>query len=286
MRELNYQLMELCARCREGSRSTQVTRSRILALIANQLLELGYPIKTARALKPKHVIALIEHWKNSDLKPGTIKNRMTAVRWWAEKVDKKRMVSETNDSYGIERRTMFNGNKAGYLDLKQVARIDCAYVRMSLRLMAAFGLRREEAIKIVPAMADKGDRLVLKDTWCKGKRSREIEISTARQRALLNEAKELATDGAMIPVGSRYKDQMKRFENATLGVGIVNPHGLRHAYAQWLYKLKTGMPARAAGGPSIKDMTPEQREIHEWGRLMVSQALGHARPEITIAYGI
>ena len=45
-------------------------------------------------------------------------------------------------------------------------RTPCA--RMSLRLQAAFGLRREASIKIVPAWADRGDTLVLKDSWNKG----------------------------------------------------------------------------------------------------------------------
>jgi hypothetical protein len=35
---------------------------------------------------------------------------------------------------------------------------------MSLRLQAELGLRREESIKIVPKWADRGDRLVLKDS--------------------------------------------------------------------------------------------------------------------------
>ena len=50
---------------------------------------------------------------------------------------------------------------------------------MSLQLQAAFGLRRGESIKIRPAWADRGDTLVLKDTWTKGGRAREIPTATA-----------------------------------------------------------------------------------------------------------
>ena len=42
MRDLNYQLKQLCRHCREGSHSTQAKRERMLTLIANQLHELGY----------------------------------------------------------------------------------------------------------------------------------------------------------------------------------------------------------------------------------------------------
>ena len=42
---------------------------------------------------------------------------------------------------------------------------------MSLRLQAAFGLRRGESIKIRPEWADRGDRLALKDYLDQGRAS-------------------------------------------------------------------------------------------------------------------
>ena len=41
MKDLNYQLSELCRDNRDGGFSTQATRSRMLDLIANQLQELA-----------------------------------------------------------------------------------------------------------------------------------------------------------------------------------------------------------------------------------------------------
>jgi integrase len=67
---------------------------------------------------------------------------------------------------------------------------------MSLRLQAAFGLRREEAIKIQPRWADRGDHLQLKASWTKGGRERTVPIRTAAQRALLEQAKQLAGSGS------------------------------------------------------------------------------------------
>ena len=81
MRDLNYQLKKLCRQCREGSYATQVKRERMLTLIANQLHQIGYRKMTDRSLKPKHVEALVEHWFAQDLAIGTIKNRMTVIRW-------------------------------------------------------------------------------------------------------------------------------------------------------------------------------------------------------------
>jgi hypothetical protein len=58
VRELNYQLKQLCRRNRDGSYRTQADRERQLTLIANQLHALGYRRMNARSLKPKHVEAL------------------------------------------------------------------------------------------------------------------------------------------------------------------------------------------------------------------------------------
>ncbi|MCO5102198.1 MAG: hypothetical protein M9885_15120 [Burkholderiaceae bacterium] len=60
MRDLNYQLKQLCQRNRGGSFATQRDRGRVLDLVANQLRELGYRHMDAASLNPKHVQRLIE----------------------------------------------------------------------------------------------------------------------------------------------------------------------------------------------------------------------------------
>jgi hypothetical protein len=69
VRELNYQLKQLCRRNRDGSYRTQADRERQLTLIANQLQALGYRKMNAQSLKPKHVEALVKHWQ------GELSNR-------------------------------------------------------------------------------------------------------------------------------------------------------------------------------------------------------------------
>jgi hypothetical protein len=61
-------------------------------------------------------------------------------------------------------------------------------------------------------------------------------------------------------------------------------HGLRHAYAQERYRELTGWPAPAAGGPTVKALTAEQRTIDRQARLTISQELGHEREQITSIY--
>ena len=83
MRDLNYDLKQLCRRNRDGSYATQADREHILDLIADQLHEKGFRHMDAHSLKPKHVEQLVERWLAENLSPGTMKNRMTALRWWA-----------------------------------------------------------------------------------------------------------------------------------------------------------------------------------------------------------
>ena len=151
---------------RDGSYATQRDREHSLALVATQLYELGYRHMDAASLKPKHVEALVECWKAEDLAIGTMKNRMAELRWWAEKIGKQNVLARDNDHYGIgKRQYVTNISKARELVAAELAKVTDAYTQMSLRLQAAFGLRRAESIKICPDWADLGDRLVLKGSW-------------------------------------------------------------------------------------------------------------------------
>ena len=170
--DLNYQLKELCEQNRDGSYATQAQRRWILDLIANQRHELGFRQLDQHSLKPKHVEALVKRWRDKGLAVATIKNRMAAVRWWARKVNRQNVIERTNDRYGIPHRQFVSGeSKAKSVNTEALDKVRDEYVRMSLELQQAFGLRREEAIKFIPSYADRGDTLVLKDTWTKARRA-------------------------------------------------------------------------------------------------------------------
>ena len=285
MRDLNYQLKQLCRHCREGAYGTQNKRERMLTLMANQLHALGYRGMTPRSLKPKHVEALVTHWSDQGLSIGTLKNRMAVIRWWAHKVDKQNVVARSNAHYGIpDRRFVTNESKARTVTRSQLDKVRDEHVRMSLELQQAFGLRREEAIKFQPSFADRGDHLVLKASWTKGGRERTIPVRTEAQRDVLNRARRLAGLGSLIPSNRNYVQQLRVYEGNTLRAGLSQMHGLRHAYAQNRYEELTGWKAPASGGPKAKTLTPEQRETDRETRLTISRELGHERVSITAAY--
>jgi len=285
MRDLNYQLKQLCRHCREGSYATQAKRERMLTLMANQLHELGYRGMSARSLKPKHIEALLEKWREQELTIGTIKNRMAAIRWWAHKVDKRNVVARSNEHYGIpDRRFVTNESKAKSVTQDQLEKVKDEHVRMSLQLQQAFGLRREEAMKIRPFIADQGDHLLLQASWTKGGRERIVPIRTEQQRGVLDRAHRLAGRGSLIPSDRNYVQQMRVYEGNTRRAGLHHMHGLRHAYAQNRYEQLTGWKCPASGGPVAREMTPEQREQDREARLTVSRELGHEREAVVGAY--
>lgn len=284
MRQLNYELYQLALKNRDGSYSTQNARTRILAQCAGELHDLGYRRLSATGLKAKHVQALIEHWMRRELSSGTIKNRMAHIRWWAQKIGKPGVVQKDNEAYGIVRREyVTNVDKSRYLDQRLEAIRD-EHVRMSLRLQEAFGLRREESIKFNPSFADRGDRIVLKETWTKGGKAREITIRTPAQRQVLQDAHKLAGRGSLIPSNKNYVSQLKVYENNVAKAGFSKLHGLRHAYAQRRYEELTGWKSPVQGGPSRRTLVDVMREQDTDARLLISKELGHERLDVVAVY--
>ena len=284
MRQLNFDLKRLQERHREGGFVTRRDRSYVLAQVANALHELGFRGLRAAGLRRKHVDALVREWQRQGLSTGTLKNRMAHLRWWARHVGRPGVVGGNAD-HGIgERRYVTNEDKSRELDADRLASVADVHVRMSLRLQAAFGLRREEAIKFGPAYADRGGSVVLKASWTKGGRAREIPIWNDAQRAVLDAARRLAGGGALIPGGRNYVAQRKVYEKQTKAAGLARMHGLRHRYAQSRYENLTGWKAPAAGGPSRRSLSGARRRIDTAARLAVSRELGHGRVEAVGVY--
>jgi hypothetical protein len=285
VRDLNYGLKRLVNKSREGSFATRAAREHILQQAANTLHDLGYRKLNPQGLKPKHVEALVNHWQTQALSSGTIKNRLAHLRWWAQKVGKAAVVARDNTHYGVDRRVYVTGqDKSRVLDTAGLEKVTDHHTRMSLRLQAAFGLRREEAIKFNPGYADKGDKILLKASWTKGGKAREIPIRNEAQRRLLDEAHQFAGRGALIPANKNYYQQMRTYERNSLNAGLNKNHGLRHAYAQTRYEEITSWQCPAQGGPERTSLTPTQRSIDHHARQTISRELGHERIAVVSVY--
>lgn len=283
MDALAYDLKTIALGNGEGSYLTRSQRHRGLQLMARELSALGFRLPAASSLKPRHVEALVQHWKAARLSAGTLKNRMGWLRWWAAKVRRANVVPRENDSLGIENRRSFQGNRAHVTHGEKMQALP-ERMQLALRLQMAFGLRLEESLKFRASQADKGDAIALQASWCKGGRARTVAITHPRQRALLDEVKAYCGTGSLVPEGTRYIDYRREVEASTWGAGIRNMHGHRHWYAQWRYATLTGRHCPAAGGATYERMTRAERAADYRARMAISAELGHGRLPVTDTY--
>lgn len=284
MDDLTYTLRGLCQRNRDGSHATQADRLRTLMLASRQLREAGFRQLKASSLKGKHVDALIARWQAERLSAGTLKNRVAHLRWWAEKAGKAGLIPSDNAQLAIPDRQFITNEDKGRQLGDALERVTDAHVRVSLRLQAAFGLRREEAIKFRPTYAGRITHIELKGSWTKGGRPRIVPITTSEQRAVLDDAVKLAGAGSLIPSHKTYIEQRHTYDSQCKAAGLSRMHGLRHHYAQTRYLVLTGWKAPAVGGPIAPELTPAQRLLDVAARQTISQELGHERPQVTAVY--
>ena len=294
---------------RDGSYSTQAARAATLRLSSKHLRELGYRNLRSETFGQRHLRALVAHWQGCGISDGVLKNRMSHLRWALEKAGRAGVARITNDELGIARRTyVAKESKARDLPTANLERITDQHVRHSLRLQAAFGLRREEAIKFIAAIADKGDRIELRASWTKGGKARSIPVRTLLQRMVLDEVSAFAGNASLIPAHLSYREHMRRYEDQIRAAGLTRMHGLRHHYAQQRYLDLTGKQAPAVraslerveqgqliGGtepgwlgqvgaiPSLTTPTHSGLSDRE-ARQLISLELGHERTSITSVY--
>ena len=292
MKKLEHKILQICNRNRDGSHATQANRKAILSLCVEQLGQAGYKVNELKPhdLKGRHINSLVKTWKNDGVSAGTMKNRLACLRWLSEKIGNKGLV-KSNDELGIEKRQYIsNANKS--LDLADVAKADLEklspHVLLSVELQKEFGLRREESMKFQPSYALGGftpataDKIMIKPSWAKGGRYREIPISNDRQRELLGRVQALAGNGSLIPADKSYRQHKNSFEYETRQAGIGQTHGLRHLYAQNRYYELTGWQCPAVGG--VRELTSNEKEIDQQARQQISNELGHGRLQITGVY--
>lgn len=288
---LKNELDELCKKFRTGSHATQANRRAMLHLFSDQLASIGFNTYTMRAtdIKGKHINRLIEFWRREGLSAGTIKNRMSVLRFWAEKVGNPGAIKD-NNTYKLEKRVyVTNENKSVSLKELDLSQID-QNIAQSLRLQDAFGLRREESMKFQPVFALDGQKIDsakyirIKGSWAKGGRPRTIPITNEKQRNELRNAYARAVEngGSLIPKEKSYVSHMSFFEKVTSALGVGQTHGLRHGYAQDRYFELLGFQCPAVGG--VRELTAEEKEKDAVIRLQISEELGHSRINITSVY--
>lgn len=282
--QLKRSLYQLLKNDNSGSYASKHDRKGILNHFVKDLVTLSYKLPAIQNIKSKHITAVVEHWKQQGRSSGTIKNRLSAIRHMAVLMNKADVVPSNQALLIAPRQYVTSKNRA--INQADFSNIKSPEIKLSLELQRVFGLRREEALKIKPQLADKQDKLELQPSWCKGGRGRTIPIRTEEQRYWLDQAKMLTenTSGSLIPEGKSYIKQRYIYVKQLQRAGLSKLHGLRHAYAQRRYKELTGWDAPICGGIVVKQLTPAQKKIDRWARMVLTEELGHSRIGITVNY--
>jgi len=285
--DLKHSIMQTVKHNKDGSFETQANRKERLLLMANQLSEGGYKIRHIKQLKYKHVKYLVDRWLAEQLNAGTMKNRMTDLRWVLDKFGKAAEIPRSNAAFGIPKRQyVTNQDKSITVSENDLSKITDENVKMSLILQRAFGLRRKESIKIRINEAVLGDELRLKGEWCKNGRPRTIKIQYPEQWQAIEQVKAFvgSSHRALIPENKQYVQQKDAYNNQLNQAGIRKAHGLRHAFAQKRYFDLVGISCPAKGGLTKRELNPEQLTLDHQARSIISEELGHSRLDVVSIY--
>lgn len=291
---------------------TLAAREEILFMCFNQLREMGYKLQSVHSFRGKHLDVLLGRWKQEGVSAGTIQNRLSVLRGLAKWIGKEGMILGTaayeaeGEEGRLQRTTVAATDKswsAAGLAVERVvelARGIDLYVAMQLKVIHAFGLRREEAIQFKPYKIDEGGVLRVRD-GTKGGRERLVPVDSDHQKAVLAEAKAFAlkNGGSLGNPKKDLRQNIDRFSYVMRKLGItksglgVTAHGLRHQRLNDLFEEIAGIPSpvrqmTAAGGPvpSMPDTVDKGQDPERWelARQVVSNVAGHGRKSITSAY--
>jgi len=282
---------------RPVSRKTESDRYRLLMRFCDEIYKKGYKPEKAENLKPKHLDALFETWRQRQLKYKTVQTYLSHCRYLVEKLKRPDLKGHIN-AYAKRARELHGAGEA--VDraaiLKQVdlpAILEKVFLKDSLVfaqliLQWRFGLRIRESHRMRPAESyDSRGNLLKVERGGKGGRTRVVLIEREEDRKFMEQMKKLARSigGSMMPRTFTEK-QWRQHYNYVLrecritkkGLGFTS-HSLRHAFAQNLYEQVSGMKA-----PVSLAMTSITNERDREGRIAIAEALGHGRYDITKHY--
>lgn len=280
------------ARDKVVSHRTRDARAMALFRMFNLLRTLGYKMDP-RSIGERHVRVLVWYWTRhpaaaslphgsthkvelpeQPLSPAYIQQQLSILRVFCDWIGKPGMVrppeTYVEDRALVARSSVAerdHGWSANGVDLEEVyamVAIRNEFVAVQLRVLAAFGLRRKEAVMFRPHVAEvpawavppehAGGRflcfLPIK-RGTKGGRLRYVAVRTTEQVRALEEARRLVRreDGYLGQPGHTLKQSLDLFSNTIRSCGITkntvqtSAHGLRHEFAGDLFYDVTELPA-------------------------------------------
>lgn len=281
------------------SLTTQKHRREIIRLSIAQLWEDGYQLETVTSLKGKHIEHLMGRWDQAGLSASMLHTRLSVLRTlskWLRKPEICKDLGYYLNQERTHRSTVAVRNlawEAKGIDVDAAIRTASDMNErfgLMLATQRAFGLRAREVMEFRPleAVIDDGKRLMIVQ-GTKGGRPRMVTVATDRQRGVLAQVVKLVgaarnarlrwPDCTYQQARNRYYNFMKRLGATKAGMGVTG-HGLRHAFAQEMYRRQTGLPTPIEGGKP----SGLSRGDHMMATMGTSIELGHGRPDVMGSY--
>lgn len=283
----------LAKRC---SDATAAGRAQVLRQGFRILHQLGYKLRDPANFANRHMQVLAMHWEEAGLSASEIQRRFSMFRAFAAWIGKAGMIGPAGQYLrdpARARRSYVARTPKGWTGLGVDVEEKLAHVAdrdrrvaVQLALQWAFGLRAREAWLLHPRLADRGTHLAV--NWgTKGGRQRTVPITEPIHGQLLELAKRWANEstGSLIPDGRSLKAWKAHFYRVCRDCGIARAtgfvaHGLRHDFANAIYKSLVGVDAPVYGG----DKPVLDRNGDRLVRQVVAEHLGHSRPQISGMY--
>lgn len=282
------------------SYKTMAERRRVCFCIYNIIRDEGeFKIKNIYNIDARHANFVVQFWAKNPLLPGTLQGYLSIFRtllgWLGKPALAAALVSYLPAGISLERNYSATSDKSwsahgvDFNEILQKIYDYDRYVARQLAVMAAFGLRRKEALMLKPHLCITQDGGFIRiEQGAKNGRVRLVEISTDQQRAVLRDL-QLVVTNRLGHIGNprlNLKQNMSKFSNVLTKFGLtlaklgVTGHGLRHQFVNDQYEILIGVPTPVRGG----DAAIYNSEEGKMARAKISENVGHSRIGITSAY--
>ncbi|TDY38976.1 site-specific recombinase XerD [Alicyclobacillus sacchari] len=293
-RNLKSQIDKIAKHNRQGSFKTKERYHEAVDRFCKFLAK-EYGLQKFANISDKHLERYVSDMQSRGLAASTIKNDLSAIRFYHDKLDHPRNQLSDNSRFNLEKRSFGGVNRAWSHDEYQAFRDLChargqARIAQIATLARNEGLRIHETLKLDRSAAEKAIKTGVLHVVGKGGRERDVPLSR-ESREMLQERIQDVERGQKLFVREGEKThlvikQVQNFINRNRehfqdqsreqardqGEAIIERitfHGLRHAYAQKRYQeaIERGLTDRKA-------------------RLEVSALLGHERDDVTRIYTV
>jgi integrase len=265
------------------SHKTAAERRRVCFCIYETIRDEGeFKIKNIYNIDARHASFVVNHWANSSLVAGTLQGYLSIFRtllgWLGKPTLASALESYLPAGTSLERNYAATSDKswsARGVDFNEIFKkiydFD-KYIARQLAVMAAFGLRKKEAIMFRPGVCITQDGGFIRiEQGAKNGRVRLVQITNDQQRAVLRDLQLVVTNRRghlgnprlnLEQNMSRFNYGMTKFKLTLGGLGVTG-HGLRHQFVNDQYEILIGVATPVRGGDTEIYNSEEGKAVRE-----------------------